>query len=33
MIEYKDGLEYGQDINVAIKKIDYEKKKIYLAYY
>lgn len=33
MIEYKDGLEYGQDINVAIKKIDYEKKKIKLAYY
>ena len=33
MIEYKDGLEYGQDISVAIKKIDYEKKKIKLVYY
>ncbi len=33
MIDYKDGLIYGQNIDVSIKKIDYEKKKIKLAYY
>lgn len=32
MAEYKDGLEYGQDINVVIKKIDYDRKKIKLDY-
>ena len=30
MAEYKDGLEYGQDIDVYIKKIDYDKKKVKL---
>jgi small subunit ribosomal protein S1 len=33
MAEYKDGLQYGQDINVLIKRIDYDKKKIKLIYY
>lgn len=33
MAEYKEGLIYGQNINVIIKKIDYDKKKIKLAYY
>lgn len=33
MIDYKEGLIYGQNIDVSIKKIDYEKKKIKLAYY
>ena len=33
MAEYKDGLEYGQNIDVMIKKIDYDKKKVKLAYY
>lgn len=33
MTEYKDGLEYGQNIDVMIKKIDYDKKKVKLAYY
>lgn len=30
MAEYEDGLEYGQDIDVYIKKIDYDKKKVKL---
>lgn len=33
MMEYKEGLKYGQNINVMIKKIDYDRKKIKLAYY
>ncbi len=33
MAEYKDGLEYGQNVDVMIKKIDYDKKKVKLAYY
>lgn len=33
MAEYKEGLEYGQNINVLIKKIDYDRKKVKLAYY
>jgi small subunit ribosomal protein S1 len=32
MAEYKEGLEYGQNINVMIKKIDYDKKKVKLDY-
>lgn len=30
MAEYEEGLNYGEKIDVAIKKIDYEKKKIKL---
>lgn len=30
MAEYKEGYEYGQEVNVYIKKIDNEKKKIKL---
>lgn len=30
MAEYEDGLEYGQDIDVYIKKIDYDRKKVKL---
>ena len=30
MAEYEEGLEYGQDIDVYIKKIDLEKKKVKL---
>lgn len=30
MVEYRDGLNYGEKINVAVKKIDYDKKKIKL---
>ena len=30
MAEYEDGLEYGQDIDVYIKKIDYNRKKVKL---
>lgn len=30
MAEYKDDLSYGEKINVSIKKIDYDKKKIKL---
>lgn len=30
MAEYKEGLNYGEKIDVAIKKIDYDKKKIKL---
>lgn len=30
MAEYKDGLNYGEEINVSIKKIDYDKKKVKL---
>ncbi len=28
MAEYKEGLNYGEKIDVVIKKIDYEKKKV-----
>lgn len=31
MIEYQDGLEFGDKIDVAIKKIDYEKRKVKLT--
>ena len=31
MAEYKEGLNYGEKINVFIKKIDYNKKKIKLV--
>lgn len=31
MAEYKEGLNYGEKIDVAIKKIDYDKKKIKLV--
>lgn len=30
MAEYKDGLEYGQNVDVYIKKIDSEKRKVKL---
>lgn len=30
MSEYKEGLEYGTNVNVFVKKIDYNKKKIKL---
>lgn len=30
MAEYEEGLEYGQSVNVYIKKIDNERKKIKL---
>lgn len=30
MAEYREGLNYGEKIDVSIKKIDYEKKKIKL---
>ena len=30
MAEYKEGLNYGEEIDVAIKKIDYDKKKVKL---
>lgn len=30
MAEYQEGLEYGQDINVLIKRIDKDKKKVKL---
>ena len=30
MAEYEDGLEYGQDVYVYIKKIDYDRKKVKL---
>ena len=30
MAEYKDGLTYGENINVYIKKIDYDRKKVKL---
>lgn len=30
MAEYKEGLEYGQTVEVYIKKIDKERKKIKL---
>lgn len=32
MAEYKEGLEYGSLIDVIIKKIDYNKKKVKLNY-
>lgn len=31
MAEYQEGLQYGQDVDVYIKKIDNQKKKIKLA--
>ena len=31
MAEYSEGLEYGQEINVHIKKIDKEKRKVKLS--
>lgn len=31
MAEYKEGLNYGEKIDVAIKKIDYDKKKVKLV--
>lgn len=30
MAEYEEGLEYGENVDVYIKKIDYEKKKVKL---
>ena len=30
MAEYEEGLEYGQDVEVYIKKIDYDRKKVKL---
>lgn len=30
MAEYKDGLNYGEKVDVIIKKIDYDKKKVKL---
>ncbi len=30
MAEYKDGLNYGEQIDICIKKIDYDKKKVKL---
>ena len=30
MAEYEDGLQYGQDVEVYIKKIDADKKKVKL---
>ena len=30
MAEYKEGLSYGQPVDVYIKKIDYQRKKIKL---
>lgn len=32
MAEYKEGLQYGSLIDVSIKKIDYDKKKVKLNY-
>lgn len=32
MAEYKEGLQYGSKIDVKIKKIDYDKKKVKLLY-
>lgn len=28
MAEYEEGLEYGQKVDVYIKRIDYERKKV-----
>lgn len=33
LAEYKDNIEYGQDVNVYIKKIIPEKKKVKLLIY
>lgn len=30
MAEYKEGLNYGEEVKVSIKKIDYDKKKVKL---
>ena len=30
MSEYEEGLEYGQVVDVYIKKIDYDRKKVKL---
>ena len=32
MTEYEEGLEYGQEVNVYVKKIDYSKKKVKLSF-
>ncbi|MBQ3414114.1 MAG: 30S ribosomal protein S1 [Clostridia bacterium] len=32
MAEYKEGLEYGQEVDVYVKKIDTEKKKVKLLF-
>ena len=32
MAEYKDGISYGQNVPVFIKKIDYERKKVKLLF-
>ena len=32
MAEYKEGISYGQNIPVYIKKIDYNKKKVKLLF-
>ena len=31
MAEYSEGLEYGQEVNVYIKKIDKDKRKVKLS--
>lgn len=31
MAEYKEGLQYGEEIDILIKKIDYDKKKVKLV--
>lgn len=31
MVEYVDGLQYGQNVDIFIKRIDYDKKKIKLV--
>ena len=31
MAEYRDGLEYGKLVDVYIKRIDYDKKKVKLV--
>ncbi len=31
MAEYQDGLNYGEEVNVFIKKIDYDKQKVKLV--
>ena len=30
MAEYRDGLNYGEQIDICIKKIDYDRKKVKL---
>ena len=31
MAEYKEGLNYGEQVDIYIKKIDYDKKKVKLV--